>query len=193
MARSESGIISRITSEEWLKHPGSVGRANPPFHPLVLDEAGAECPPGVEGVLHFIDDSGQGSAITTTPRRRPRHMWFLARSLSATSAMSTKTAISSLPDASPTWSISGGVNIYPAECERILADHPSVHDVALFGIPDDEMGEQLVGLISLEGESTTPAVLIEFCRRSIANFKVPRASLGRTRSAAVANGKGGQT
>ena len=70
--------------------------------------------------------------------------------------------------------ISGGVNIYPAECERILADHPAVTDVALFGVPDDEMGERLVGLVSLEDATTTPDELVEFCRRSIAGYKVPR-------------------
>ena len=70
--------------------------------------------------------------------------------------------------------ISGGVNIYPAECERILADHPAVTDVALFGIPDDEMGERLVGLVSRKDGTTTPDDLVEFCRRSIAGYKVPR-------------------
>ena len=70
--------------------------------------------------------------------------------------------------------ISGGVNIYPAECERVLSSHPAVKDVAVFGQPDDEMGERLVGLVSTLDEVTAPESLISFCRRSIAGYKVPR-------------------
>ncbi len=69
--------------------------------------------------------------------------------------------------------ISGGVNIYPAECEQILADHPAVSDVSLFGVPDDEMGERLVGLVSLKDDDTTTEDLLDSCRRSIARYKVP--------------------
>ena len=58
--------------------------------------------------------------------------------------------------------------------ERILADHPSVRDVALFGIPDDEMGECLVGLISVKEESITVEQLLDFCRSRIARYKVPK-------------------
>jgi fatty-acyl-CoA synthase len=70
--------------------------------------------------------------------------------------------------------ISGGVNIYPAECEQILADHPSVRDVALFGIPDPEMGERLVGLVSLANDANSTEDLLGFCRQSIASYKLPR-------------------
>ena len=113
-------------------------------------------------------------ATTTTRKRRPQRISCRARSPWATSATSTRTGTSTSRGASTDMVISGGVNIYPAECERILADHPAVTDVALFGIPDDEMGERLVGLVSLEDATTTPDELVEFCRRSIAGYKVPR-------------------
>jgi long-chain acyl-CoA synthetase len=171
---SESGIVSRITSDEWLKHPGSVGQAAPPFHPLVLDEAGSECPPGAEGVLHFVDDSGRGIRYFNDPEKTAA-----AHVVPGTFTLGDVGHVDEdgylyITGRVTDMVISGGVNIYPAECERILADHPSVRDVALFGIPDDEMGERLVGLVSLDDDATTPEMLIEFCRRSIANFKVPR-------------------
>ena len=71
--------------------------------------------------------------------------------------------------------ISGGVNIYPAECERILADHPAVTDVALFGIPDDEMGEQ-TGRVGVPAriQRRPPTNSSSSVGRSIAGYKVPR-------------------
>jgi acyl-CoA synthetase (AMP-forming)/AMP-acid ligase II len=70
--------------------------------------------------------------------------------------------------------ISGGVNIYPAECERVLTGHPAVWDVALFGIPDEEMGERLVGFACTKGDEITAVELLDFCRASIARYKVPK-------------------
>ena len=70
--------------------------------------------------------------------------------------------------------ISGGVNIYPAECERVLNTHPGVKDVALFGQPDDEMCERLVGLVATADPGVTADNLIDFCRKAIAVYKVPK-------------------
>jgi long-chain acyl-CoA synthetase len=84
--------------------------------------------------------------------------------------------------------ISGGVNIYPAECERILSDHPDVADVALFGVPDEEMGERLVGMVSRRGGTET-GDLIAYCRERIAHYKVPTELLLVTEIPRTAMGK----
>ncbi|HEY1973807.1 MAG TPA: acyl-CoA synthetase, partial [Pseudonocardia sp.] len=74
--------------------------------------------------------------------------------------------------------ISGGVNIYPQEAENLLAVHPKVADVAVFGIPDPEMGEQVKAVVQpAEGAEAGPALadeLMEFVRARIARYKCPR-------------------
>ena len=189
---SESGIVTRITSDEWLAHRGSVGRTVPPFHPLVLDENGSPCPQGSDGVLYFVDDSGRGIRYHNDPEKTAAAHLVPGTFTLGDVGHVDEDGYLYITGRVTDMVISGGVNIYPAECERILADHPAVTDVALFGIPDDEMGERLVGLVSLEDATTTPDDLVEFCRRSIAGYKVPRHLARRARGAPVADGKGGQ-
>jgi long-chain acyl-CoA synthetase len=171
---SESGIISYISSKDWLDHPGSVGRVQPPFRPLVLNEDGAPCPTGRDGVLYFADETGWGIHYYNDPEK--------------TAAAHLEPGTFTLGDVGhldddgylyvtgrvTDMVISGGVNIYPAECEHLLTNHPAVRDVALFGVPDPEMGECLVGVVSLADESAAIDDLIDYCRRSIAGYKVPR-------------------
>ncbi|MCZ6640423.1 MAG: acyl-CoA synthetase, partial [Gammaproteobacteria bacterium] len=71
--------------------------------------------------------------------------------------------------------ISGGVNIYPREIEDVLVTHPSVQDVAVFGIPHEEFGEEVKAAVQLvEGEAVAAETLIEFCRARLAHLKCPR-------------------
>jgi long-chain acyl-CoA synthetase len=74
--------------------------------------------------------------------------------------------------------ISGGVNIYPAEIEAALGAHPAVADVAVFGVPDDDWGEQLKAVVeTTEGATPGPALaedLLAFCRERLAGFKCPK-------------------
>jgi long-chain acyl-CoA synthetase len=71
--------------------------------------------------------------------------------------------------------ISGGVNIYPAEIEAVLLRHPSVQDVAIIGIPNDEFGEEIKGFVELKpGATTTTRALLEFCAGALASYKHPR-------------------
>lgn len=72
--------------------------------------------------------------------------------------------------------ITGGYNVYPVEVENALAEHPAVADVCVFGVPDDRWGEAVHALVVLrDGQSTTPAELIDFSREALATFKVPKA------------------
>lgn len=171
---SESGIISYITSEDSLDHPGSVGRVQPPFRAVVLDEDGAPCPAGRDGVLYFVDESGLGIRYYNDPdKTAAAHLapgTFTLGDVGHVDDDGYLYVTGRVTD----MVISGGVNIYPAECEQMLAKHPSVRDVALFGVPDPEMGERLVGMVSLVDDGTTSEDLINFCRQSIAGYKVPR-------------------
>jgi acyl-CoA synthetase (AMP-forming)/AMP-acid ligase II len=74
--------------------------------------------------------------------------------------------------------ISGGVNIYPQEIEDVLSAHPSVVDVAVFGVPDDDLGEAVKAVVQLASDvAASPAIeteLIEYCHSHLAHFKCPR-------------------
>jgi long-chain acyl-CoA synthetase len=71
--------------------------------------------------------------------------------------------------------VSGGVNIYPAEAEQVLQQHPDVVDVACIGLPDDEMGERLVALVQLAPRArVTTYALNAWCRNSLAGYKCPK-------------------
>ena len=74
--------------------------------------------------------------------------------------------------------ISGGVNIYPQECENLLITHPKVRDAAVFGAPNEEMGEEVKAVVQLmsdaESGPATEAELIAFCRERLAHLKCPR-------------------
>jgi long-chain acyl-CoA synthetase len=171
---SESGILSFLGSEEWLAKPGSVGKVQPPIELLVLDDDGAPCPAGSDGTLYFRDPTGRGIRYHNDPEK--------------TAAAHLEPGVFTMGDRGHVEEdgylyitgrrtdmvISGGVNIYPAECERVLVGHPAVVDAAVFGVPDDEMGERLVGVVCVVDDTVDAATLIEYCRERIAHYKVPR-------------------
>jgi acyl-CoA synthetase (AMP-forming)/AMP-acid ligase II len=71
--------------------------------------------------------------------------------------------------------ITGGVNVYPAEIEATISHHPAVRDVAVFGVPDPEFGQQVKAAVELEpGATLTADELIAWCRERLASFKCPR-------------------
>jgi acyl-CoA synthetase (AMP-forming)/AMP-acid ligase II len=70
--------------------------------------------------------------------------------------------------------VSGGVNLYPAESEKVLLQHPQVADVAVIGVPDRDMGEALHGLVVPAGAAPDPAELAGWCRERLAAYKCPR-------------------
>jgi long-chain acyl-CoA synthetase len=171
---SESGIISYINSDDWLAHLGSVGRVSAPFRALVLDEHGSHCPPGEDGQLYFEDESGRGIRYYNDPdKTAAAHLKPGVFTLGDVGHMDTGGYLY-ITGRMTDMVISGGVNIYPAECERVLNSHPGVKDVALFGQPDDEMGERLVGLVTTADPGVTADNLIDYCRKAIAAYKVPK-------------------
>jgi long-chain acyl-CoA synthetase len=171
---SETPIISFIMSDEWLEHPGSVGRPSAPFRVLVLDENGSPCPPGQDGQLYFEDESGRGIRYYNDPEKTAAaHLRPGVFTLGDIGHVDTEGYLF-ITGRVTDMVISGGVNIYPAECERVLYTHPAVKDVALFGQPIDEMGERLVGVVAVSDPAVTTSDLIDYCRKSIAPYKVPK-------------------
>jgi long-chain acyl-CoA synthetase len=165
-------------SAEWLAHPGTIGKAV--FSEVhVLDEAMREVSPGATGKLWFK---------TASPFEYFNDPVKTAEANSPDRAMSTVGDIGHvddggylylyLTDRTAFMIISGGVNIYPQECENLLVTHPKVADAAVFGVPNEEMGEEVKAVVQLmpafAPRAEIEAELIAFCRQHLARQKCPR-------------------
>jgi long-chain acyl-CoA synthetase len=168
-----------VTSEEWLARPGTVGRPEP-GSVRVLDDRGRELPPGEIGLLYLSAPEGD----------RFRYFNDDAKTRRAYDAAGTHFTLGDvgyldaegwlyLADRSADVIITGGVNVYPAEVDAVLLQHPAVADAATVGVPDDEWGESVRSVVQLrDGYEPTPALaeaLRAFCRERLAHFKCPRA------------------
>lgn len=172
---TEVGSMAMITSPEWLERPGSVGRAQPGFEVLVLDDDAAPLGPGETGRLFFRDLSGRGVVYHNAPEKsRAAHVAPGVFTLGDIGHVDAEGYIF-ITDREADMIVSGGVNIYPAEIEAALALHPEVADSAVIGIPDSEMGEAVKALVvPIAGASPDPAALLAHCRNHLAGYKCPR-------------------
>jgi len=184
---TEVGTVCAITSEEWLEHRGSVGRSIPPFHALILDEDLNELPPGTEGRLFFRDDTGRGIIYPNDPEKtaasNPEPGLFTLGEI----GYLDDDGYVYITDRFNDMVVSGGVNIYPAEAELLLIDHPAIADVGCIGVPHPEMGEMLVALVMPEDAQSPPDTgeLSSWLRDRLSHYKCPReyhlvADLGRS-------------
>lgn len=172
---SEVGTTCSITSQEWLEHPGSVGRPVPPFEALVVDEAGRPVPAGTEGRLYFRDTTGRGIVYHNDPQKSAAaHLEPGVFTLGEIGYLDGDGYVF-ITDRFSDMVVSGGVNIYPAEAEQVMIEHPAVADVACIGVPDPDMGEQLRAVVVAAADSVVDeAELIEFCRGRLSTYKCPR-------------------
>ncbi|HWC67892.1 MAG TPA: AMP-binding protein, partial [Acidimicrobiales bacterium] len=172
---TESGTVCSINSADWLAHPGSVGRALPPFEALVVDEDGTALPPDTEGRLYFRDTTGRGIVYEGDPEKTAdAHLAPGVFTLGEIGRIDEDGFVY-VTDRFSDMVVSGGVNIYPAEAEQVLVRHPAVADVACIGVPDGEMGERLIALVQLRpGTTATEDELRAWCRAELAGFKCPR-------------------
>jgi len=163
-----------ITAEEWLAHPGSVGRPMSPAH--IVGTKGEELGPGEEGTVYFeggrpfeYHNDPDKTALVTNDRG-----W---RTLGDVGRLDGDGYLY-LTDRLSHMIISGGVNIYPQESENIILTHPLVRDVAVIGIPDPEMGEIVKAVVepapdAIVGEELEASIL-SHCRQHLALYKCPR-------------------
>jgi len=163
-----------IGPDEWLAHPGSVGKPFSPVH--VVGEDGAELPAGRPGELYF--EGGPAFEYFKDPAKTASvsndRGW---RSLGDMGYVDEDGYLY-LTDRSTFMIVSGGVNIYPQEVENLLVMHPKLVDAAVFGVPNDEFGEEVKAVVQpVDGVATGPdleADLIEYCRANLATYKCPR-------------------
>jgi long-chain acyl-CoA synthetase len=176
---TETGTTCTITSEEWLRFPGSVGKAIAPFSVLVLDDDGNEVAPGVEGRLCFADATGRGIVYPNDPEKTA-----LANLSPGVFTLGEIGYVNDegyvyITDRFSDMVVSGGVNIYPAEAEQVLITHPAVADVACIGVPNADLGEEMKALVILADRgpaelAPTAEDLLTFCRERLSLFKCPR-------------------
>ncbi|MCW2548254.1 MAG: AMP-dependent synthetase and ligase [Mycobacterium sp.] len=177
-AGTEGIGLTFINATDWLTHPGSVGKSVL-GSPRICDENGALQPTGTVGTVYFASDRPHfeyhEDPEKTRDSRHPEHPnWATVGDI----GYLDEDDYLYLTDRKSFTIISGGVNIYPAEIESCLIMHDAVSDVAVFGLPDAEMGEYVHAVVQLapgvaESEELA-AELRTFAREHLAGYKVPR-------------------
>ena len=175
---SEGTGQTHITSEEWLKKPGSVGKAFiGTLH--ICDDDGNELATGESGHVFFelprLSFVYKGNKEKMKSAVHPVHdNWACVGDV----GYLDEDGYLFLNDRSTFMIISGGVNIYPQEIEDAMLLHPQVADVAVFGIPNEEFGEEVKAVIQLEqADQANDALaeeLIKFARENLAHYKCPK-------------------
>jgi long-chain acyl-CoA synthetase len=176
---SEGGVVTLVGAREWLEHPGTVGKAVPTYEVFAVDDEGRRLPPGETGALYcrntvstkvfeYHNDPDKTASVFLEPG---------VYTIGDVGRVDEDGYVY-LSDRASHMIISGGVNIYPAEIEQVLVDHPAVSDVAVFGIPDEEWGEQVKAAVELREGFVASAELASdlqaFARERLAAYKVPR-------------------
>jgi long-chain acyl-CoA synthetase len=168
--------FTACNSAEWLAHRGTVGKV-------------------LLGELHVLDE-----AMQPAPKGQPGELWFKTaspfvyfddpeRTQASRSADGTMSTVGDvgyvdddgflyLTDRSTFMIISGGVNVYPQECENLLITHPQVADAAVFGVPNEDLGEEVKAVVQpmpgVVADAAFAQALIGFCREHLAPMKCPR-------------------
>jgi long-chain acyl-CoA synthetase len=171
------GAGTLVDSNTWLERPGTVGRPNPDDQVIVGDEEGRRRPPGDIGLVwlkapsrgrfaYYKDDEKTASSY--------RGDYFTLGDM----GYMDPDGFLFLTDRSANLVISGGVNIYPAEVDAVLLEHPAVADVATIGVPNAEWGEDVLAVVEARPEAAAgpelAADLIAFCRDRLAHYKCPK-------------------
>ncbi|SEF88861.1 long-chain acyl-CoA synthetase [Thermomonospora echinospora] len=172
---SETGIVTACDSAEWLAHPGTVGRAMWDCDVRILDSEGRRLPPGEPGEVYlrppsfwtdftYLGDDAKRRGIERDGYLTVGDVGYL-----------TEDGYLFLCDRAGDMVISGGVNVYPAEIEACLLGLDGVEDVAVFGVPDDEMGEALAAHVAADpAAGLTADTVRDHVRAELAGYKVPK-------------------
>ena len=178
-AGTEGNGSTGINSEEWLAHPGSVGRPRA-VSVHIIGEDGTELGPREEGTIYFASAAELFEYHNDPEKTKGSRLTVGDRQLSTLGDVGylDEEGYLYLTDRKAYMIISGGVNIYPREIEDVLIQHPAVADVAVFGIPNDDLGEEVKAVVQLlPGNEPTDDLgreLQTFVRGHLAGFKVPR-------------------
>jgi long-chain acyl-CoA synthetase len=177
-AGTEGNGFVYCNSDMWLAHPGTVGvPINCSVH--IVGEDGEEVPVGEAGTVYF--ESGATFEYHNDPEKTAASRHPSGWSTLGDVGHVDEDGFLYLTDRKAYMIITGGVNVYPQEAENLLVSHPSVVDVAVFGVPDDEFGEQVKAVVEPvampetdDDRAALEAALIAYCREHLADVKCPR-------------------
>jgi long-chain acyl-CoA synthetase len=163
-----------ITAEEWLRKPGSVGRAAPGSTIAIYDDDGNELPPGEVGLVYIGSDWGRGFHYAGDPALTESIYRGDLATLGDLGYLDDDGYLY-VVDRRKDMVITGGANVYPAEVEAVLVTHPAVAEVAVIGLPDDEYGEVVTAVVvpSSPGALTEDDV-VAHARERLVRYKAPR-------------------
>jgi len=174
-AGTEGNGMTAVDSHSWLAHKGTVGRAVA-GKVKICDAHGEELPANQIGGVYFAE--GNAFAYHNDPIKtaesRNENGWSTLGDIGYVD----EEGFLYLTDRKAHMIISGGVNIYPQECENLLVTHPQVLDAAVFGVPNEEFGEEVKAVVQLcepgEAGKRLEEELIAFCRAHLSAIKCPR-------------------
>lgn len=175
-AASEGGG-TLVTPEEWLKYPGTVGKPWPTADIRIIDDNGKQVPTGEQGTVYMLSNKSMRFEYKGDSKKtKDAYLddYFTVGDI----GYLNKEGYLFLCDRKIDMIISGGANIYPAEIENVLIRHPQIADVAVFGIPNDDWGEEIKAVVELadgvRGNEALSQDILAFCDGKLAKMKWPR-------------------
>jgi long-chain acyl-CoA synthetase len=171
---STEGQATRISTEEWLRKPGSVGTANPGAEIEITDEGGRPLAANQVGEVWVKDPSGERFEYWGD-RAKTRAVWSRDAFTVGDLGHLDEDGYLFLSGRKHDTIITGGVNVYPQEVEAVLLTHPSVAEAVVYGEPHEEWGQQVCALVvGSFGGPLDPDLLRAWARDRLAAFKCPR-------------------
>lgn len=171
---STEGQATRISTEEWLRKPGSVGQPMPGVRVYVMDEDFNKQPPGTVGQIWVLDEDAEPWEYWGDPAKTEA-AWRDGAFTVGDLGYFDEDGYLYIAGRTNDTIITGGVNVYPQEVEAVLGSHPAVAEVVVYGAPNEEWGQEVRCMAVLaHGMSIDADTLRSWARERLAGFKVPR-------------------
>lgn len=171
---STEGQATRISSPEWLRKPGSVGRPREGADIIIKGADGGSVPSGEVGTV-WVRDPRTERFQYWGDRAKTRRAWKAGAFTVGDLGYLDPDGYLFLTGRTYDTIISGGVNVYPQEVEQVLGEHPDVSEVVVYGVPDEEWGQEVQAAVVLRpGAESDPSALLAWSREVMAGYKRPR-------------------
>lgn len=170
---SEGVGATMIRGDEWLEHPGSVGRPTDGSKLRILDEHQRDLPPGEVGEIYMWTERGPTfNYVGAPPLKSTPDGYYSIGDLGSVD----EDGYLYIADRRTDMIVTGGANVYPAEVEAALGEHPDVADVVVVGVPDDEWGRRVHAIVQPRDPTAPPSVeeLNAHVRERLVNYKAPK-------------------